>query len=115
MANKVVYSSVFVRKAKDLKKKHSSLTSDLELLEKSLIDNPKQGSDLGGGLYKVRLAIKSKGKGKSGGYRVITYLLNQSEDDIFINMVTLYDKSEEDSISKLYLLKLIKELFGTRI
>ena len=62
MANKVVYSSAFVRKAKYLKKKHASLTSDLEILEKSLIDNPKQGADLGAGLYKVRLAIKSKGK-----------------------------------------------------
>jgi len=39
----------------------------LEILEKSLIENPKQGVDLGGGLYKVRLAIKSKGKGKVAG------------------------------------------------
>jgi hypothetical protein len=65
MANKIIYSSIFIRKAKDLKKKHASLTSDLEVLEESLIDNPKQGVDLGGSLYKVRIAIKSKGKGKA--------------------------------------------------
>jgi len=111
MANEIVYSAIFVRKAKDLKKKHASLNSDLDRLEKSLIDNPKQGLDLGGGLYKVRLAIKSKGKGKSGGYRIITYLVNQSNENTIINMLTLYDKSEESSISKQYLLKLLKELF----
>ena len=72
MDNKIIYSSIFVRKAKTLKKKHTSFTADLAALEKSLIDNPKQGDDLGAGLYKVRLGIKSRGKGKSGGYRVIT-------------------------------------------
>lgn len=111
MVNKVIYSTVFIRKAKDLKKKHASLISDLEILEKSLIDNPKQGVNLGGGLYKLRLAIKSKGKGKSGGYRIITYLVNQSSESILINMLTLYDKSEESSINKQYLLKLLNELF----
>ena len=111
MANEIIYSAIFVRKAKDLKKKHASLNSDLDRLEKSLIVNPKQGLDLGGGLYKVRLAIKSKNKGKSGGYRIITYLVSQSNENTIINMLTLYDKSEERSISKQYLLKLLKELF----
>jgi len=74
MSNKVVYTPVFIRKAKGLKKKHLSLIEDLEQLEKSLIENPRQGVDLGGGLHKLRLAVSSKGKGKSGGYRIITYL-----------------------------------------
>jgi hypothetical protein len=60
MPNRIIYSSIFIRKAKNLKKKHVSLTSDLATLEESLIENPKQGSDLGGGVYKVRLAIKVK-------------------------------------------------------
>ncbi|HVW15868.1 MAG TPA: type II toxin-antitoxin system RelE/ParE family toxin [Mucilaginibacter sp.] len=111
MANQVIYTSVFIRKVKDLKKKHFSLINDLEKLAESLIQNPRQGVDLGGGLFKIRLAVKSKGKGKSGGYRVITYLVDQSNDNTFINMLILYDKSEESSINKEYLLKLIKELF----
>ncbi|MBS1502985.1 MAG: type II toxin-antitoxin system RelE/ParE family toxin [Bacteroidetes bacterium] len=111
MANQVIYTSVFTRKVKDLKKKHFSLINDLEKLAESLIQNPRQGVDLGGGLFKIRLAVKSKGKGKSGGYRVITYLVDQSNDNTFINMLMLYDKSEESSINKEYLLKLIKELF----
>ena len=110
MGNKVRYSSLFVRKAKVLKKKHLSLSDDLAELEKRLIANPRQGDDLGAGLYKVRLLIKSKQKGKSGGYRVITYLLNQTKDSVEINLITLYDKSEESSIDKQLLLKLVKEL-----
>src|ERR1700759_4361697 len=110
MANRVVLSSHFVRKAKDLQKKHTSFKSDLEILQEDLILNPKQGDNLGGGLYKVRLAIKSKGKGKSGGYRIITYLVTESNEDIIINMLTLYDKSEESSIDKQRLLKLLKDL-----
>jgi hypothetical protein len=62
MANKVIYSSYFIRRAKALKKKHASLTADLAILENSLINNPKQGDDLGAGLRKVRLAVQSKGK-----------------------------------------------------
>ena len=85
MVNEVIYTPDFIKKAKGLKKKHPSLTDDLEELEKSLIINPKQGDDLGGGLYKVRLAIKSKGKGKSGGYRIITYLVNKTGDRFVIN------------------------------
>jgi hypothetical protein len=80
-------------------------------LIESLIVNPKQGVDLGGGLFKIRLAVKSKSKGKSGGYRIITYLVNKSNNDIFINMITLFDKSEESSISKQYLLNILKDLF----
>jgi hypothetical protein len=111
MANFVIYTPFFIKKAKNLKKKHPSLTDDLEKLEESLIDNPRQGADLGGGLYKVRLAIKSKGKGKSGGYRIITYLVVQSKETINVNMLTLYDKSEESSIDKEFLKKLLEELF----
>jgi hypothetical protein len=112
MANKVIYSPVFIRKARNLKKKHLSLTDDLEQLEEALLKNPNQGIDLGGGLYKLRLAVTSKGKGKSGGYRIITYLINHhSDQSTTINMLTLYDKSEESSIDKKYLLKILKELF----
>ena len=37
-----------------------------------LEQNPLLGTDLGDGLRKVRMKITSKGKGKSGGARVIT-------------------------------------------
>lgn len=101
-----VYSSIFVKKAKQLKKKHPSLVTDLQKLEIDLSINHKLGTDLGNGIFKIRLAVKSKGKGKSGGYRVITY--HQIENQI--NMIYIYDKSEEVSISKKDILKLSCEL-----
>lgn len=101
-----VYSSIFIKKAKQLKKKHPSLVSDLQMLEAELSINPKLGADLGNGVFKIRLAIKSKGKGKSGGYRVITY--HQEENQI--NMIYIYDKSEEATITKKDILKIVTEL-----
>ncbi|TWR27535.1 hypothetical protein FPZ43_13760 [Mucilaginibacter pallidiroseus] len=111
MANQVIYSSVFIRKAKALKKRHISLVDDLKDLERSLIANPVQGDNLGSGLYKVRLAVTSKGKGKSGGYRVITYLISNIDGNTAINMLTIYDKTDESSIDKKFLVNLLKNLF----
>jgi len=111
MPDRIVYTAIFINKAKKFHKKHPSLKSDLAQLEASLLKTPRQGNDLGSGLYKIRMAVQSKGKGKSGGYRVITYLISQSENNTTINMLTIYDKSEEGTIDKKVLLQLIKELF----
>jgi len=64
----------FKKQAKPLLKKYPSLINKLEKLEKELTDNPKLGKPLGSDTYKIRLSIKSKGKGKSGGARVITHV-----------------------------------------
>ncbi|SER74257.1 type II toxin-antitoxin system RelE/ParE family toxin [Pedobacter rhizosphaerae] len=91
MHNSIIYSAVFIRKAKIYKKKHFSLVEDLYELEQNLLENPMQGNDLGAGLYKVRLAVKSRGKGKSGGFRIVTYLVSNYPDGTVINMLTMYD------------------------
>ena len=110
MPNSVLYSSRFIKKVKEVAKKHSSFVADLEELEQSLIDNPMQGNSLGAGLYKIRLALKSKGKGKSGGFRIITFLVTESDNSVLINMLTLYDKSEENNINKSLLLQYARDL-----
>ena len=83
------------------------MQTDLETLEESLIKNPKQGDNLGGGLYKVRLAAKSKGKGKSGGARVITYIVTENNE---VYLLTIYDKAELDAIDDKSLKSIIKLL-----
>lgn len=60
----------FVKEVKKLKKKYPSLTQDLKILKQELVNNPKSGTPLGDNSYKIRLKIKSKEKGKSGGGRV---------------------------------------------
>lgn len=98
----------FKRQFRRLKKKYQSLTDDLEDFQKELIKNPLQGSDLGGGVRKIRMAITSKGKGKSGGARVLTLTVLVS-DDADVTLLTIYDKSEIENVSDEYIKWLIQK------
>ena len=62
---------------------------------------------MGNGAYKIRLAIKSKGKGKSGGARIITYVVT---DDKEVYLLTIYDKAELDSVDDKTLKKVIAQI-----
>ena len=68
----IIAVPTFRKELKKLAKKYHSLKADLALLFESLENNPEQGTALGKNCYKIRLAIASKGKGKSGGARLIT-------------------------------------------
>ncbi|WP_273215695.1 addiction module toxin RelE [Runella zeae] len=111
MPNEVKITSYFASRYKQLIKKFSSLENDVDILIEELLENPTLGTSLGNGLYKIRLKSKSKGKGKSGGFRVITYLLSKVENGTDIHLITMFDKSEESSIKKETLTKIIKQLF----
>ena len=77
--------------------------------------NPFGGDPLGHNTYKYRMAIESKGKGKSGGARVITYnVQKQAMDDILITLMSIYDKSEIDNVSDAYLRQLVKLIEGKK-
>ena len=89
----------FNNQAKRLSKKYRSLKNDLKVFRESLQNNPLQGTDLGNGVKKVRMAIVSKGKGKSGGVRVITYSIRQNADSIQIDLLIIYDKNEMPNVS----------------
>lgn len=76
------------------------------MLEAALLKHPRLGTPLGSGAYKIRLKIKSKGEGESGGARVISYLekelvgIVETEKDLtVVNLITIYDKSELESIT----------------
>jgi hypothetical protein len=105
MNYKVISIPFFDRQFKRLAKKFPSLKDDFQELVNSLVENPTQGESIGKGSYKIRLSITSKGKGKSGGARVITYVLIQSEA---VYLLSIYDKSEQSSISNDELKSLIK-------
>ena len=111
MANKVRTIPVFERKYKRFLKKFSSLEQEVDDLIDELKVNPTLGVSLGSGLYKIRLASKSKGGGKSGGFRFVTYLIDERKDGTDVYLITMFDKSEESSIKKPALLKTVKRLF----
>ena len=96
MSYKVRVIPKFEKELKRLAKKFPSLKSDFLLLLNSLKENPAQGTPLGGECYKIRMAISSKGKGKSGGARVIT-CFKVVHGTVFL--LTIFDKSEQENIS----------------
>ena len=103
----IIPTRIFLKKSKKLLKKYVSLKVELLELFEELSENPYLGTPLGNNRYKVRVAVKSKGKGKSGGIRVITYLITENEE---IYTIDIYDKSERDSVSDKELGSLIDKL-----
>ena len=76
---------------------------------KHFVANPLQGAELSPGIRKIRMAIKSKGKGKSGGARIITYNFLVSEMDGKIVLLLIYDKDDASTAKVNVLKEIIKE------
>lgn len=99
----------FKKEAKRLIKKYPSLRQELYQMSVSLSANPLLGTSLGNNTFKIRIAIKSKGAGKSGGARVITYVITEQKE---IYLLTIYDKAEFDTIDDKTLKKIIRDIQG---
>lgn len=86
----------FIRCIKPISKRYRSFKQDYKNLLDELEKNPQTGIDLGNGYRKVRMAIRSKGKGKSGGARIIT--LDMLERNGILYLIYAYDKSDHESV-----------------
>jgi mRNA-degrading endonuclease RelE of RelBE toxin-antitoxin system len=104
---KIIPARSFERNAKSLLKKYSSLRQELFELGEELAKNPMMGTSLGKSCFKIRLSIKSKGKGKSGGARIITYIITENKEVI---LLTIYDKQVKEDLLPNELDELLKEL-----
>lgn len=106
----IKYLPEFERRAKALAKKYKSFVKDYDAFLDSLKKNPFQGTSLGQGVYKIRMAIASKGKGKSGGARVLTYNVKRvSSERVVVTLMSVFDKGEMENVSDAYLKEIIKE------
>ena len=92
----VIVSADFDKELKSLVKKYPSLKKEYAELYQSLEITPNQGTALGKNCFKIRIAIRSKGTGKSGGARVITHvkIIKQT-----VYLLSIYDKSEQSTIT----------------
>ncbi|MEO0732171.1 MAG: hypothetical protein AAFZ52_05015 [Bacteroidota bacterium] len=111
MSCKIIVSSRFKRDAKKLVKKYRSLSRDLQRLQEELLENPYSGTRIGESSYKIRLAIQSKGRGKSGGGRVITHVdarIIEEEELIKVYLLTIYDKAQTESYSEAEVNRMLK-------
>jgi mRNA-degrading endonuclease RelE of RelBE toxin-antitoxin system len=104
MSFDVIATNPFERKLKRLAKKYKSLATDLNLVVDELSDNPTLGTPIGKDCYKLRIAITSKGNGKSGGARIITYVRIVKQT---VFLLDIYDKSEQANITNKELQMLI--------
>lgn len=105
------YLDEFKRGAKALRKKYPSFQSDYDTFLKELEADPFGGEPLGHHTYKYRMAIASKGKGKSGGSRVLTYNIQQQpEDEVLVTLMTIYDKSDISNVSDNYIRALVQQI-----
>ena len=105
MSYNVELTDSFKREAKKLIKKYTSLRKKLEELGKLLSKNPTFGSALGNDVYKIRISIASKNKGKSGGARVISFVKIINET---VFLLSKYSKGEKDNISDKEIEELLK-------
>lgn len=105
MSYKIELTDNFKNEAKKLIKKYASLRTEIVELGKELAENPTSGTPLGNDVYKIRLAIASKNKGKSGGARIISFVKIIDET---VYLLSIYNKGNKDSISDKEIEELIK-------
>ena len=96
MSYKIELSPNFKNEAKKLTKKYPSLKTELTSLFTELEHNPTFGIPMGNDIYKIRLAIASKNKGRSGGARVMSFV---KVTDTTVLLFSIYNKGNKDSIS----------------
>jgi len=97
----------FEKELKRLVKKFPSLKNEYAQLIENILENPQTGTFIGNNCYKIRLAIAAKGKGKSGGARVVSHVYFKTET---VYLLTIYDKSEKEDLKINELTEMIQHL-----
>jgi len=107
MKYKIIPTDEFIKNLKKLTKKNKNIKKDIFYLIEILENNPKEGIYLGNNTYKIRLKNSSNNKGKSGGYRIITYLIDENGE---VYLITIYSKSNRENILDEEIKQLIKNI-----
>lgn len=110
MSFRIIPTPTFAKSLKVLAKRHKSIKSDIEELRKVLEEDPLQGAELTPDIRKIRMAIKSKGGGKSGGARIITYNVLTTELDGEVYLLEIYDKSDYSTVKIDVIKKIIEDM-----
>ena len=105
MSYSIELTANFKREAKRLTKIYPSLKTELTELFTKLEENPTTGTPLGNDVYKIRLGIASKNKGKTGGARVLSFV---KVTQTTVLLFSIYNKGEKDTISEKEIEQLLK-------
>ena len=107
MVYNIIPTNKFKKESKRLIRKYPSLKKELRELGSILTESPEYGKPLGNNAFKIRIGIKSKGKGKSGGGRVITYIVTEDQE---VYLLLIYDKAEFETIDDKTLQQMIERI-----
>lgn len=106
MKFEIISTDDFAKGLKKIAKKHRGILSDIAKLSEEIKENPVLGIHLGQNVYKIRLSISGSNKGKSGGARIITYVLMDNET---VFLTDIYLKSEYGTVSADKVIHRLKE------
>ena len=108
--NTVSVSDDFAKEAKRLAKKYPSFKQDYKDFLESIKNNPLQGDEITKNIRKIRMAIKAKGKGKSGGARVITFNILTDIKNGQVVFLLLYDKEDASTVKVNVVKQLVRDM-----
>ena len=106
MSYKVIPTEYLKQQVLELKKNYPNIRRDLKELSGILKLNPKSGKSLGKKVYKIRLKSSDISKGKRGGYRIITYVIDEQE---IVRILTIYAKPRKANISDKEIMSILQE------
>lgn len=106
----VSVSDDFAKEAKRLAKKYPSFKQDYKDFLESIKNNPLQGDEITKNIRKIRMAIKAKGKGKSGGARVITFNILTDIENGHVVFLLLYDKEDASTVKVNVVKQLVRDM-----
>ncbi|CAD5247335.1 MULTISPECIES: hypothetical protein [unclassified Imperialibacter] len=107
MSYSIIPTHRFEKELKRLVKKFPSLKQEFSQLITEILQTPDSGTPIGNNCFKIRLGIGSKGKGKRGGARVITYFYTEAGG---VYLLTIYDKSEKSDLKPNELKAMVESL-----
>lgn len=110
MSCNIKVSGDFAREAKRLAKKYPSFKKDYKDFLDRIKENPLQGDEIAKNIRKIRMAIKSKGKGKSGGARVITLNILTDINEGQVILLLIYDKEEASSVNVNIVKQIVRDM-----
>ena len=110
MSFKIITTAPFLKDLKRLSKRYPNFKKDVQDLQANLLNNPMQGVEVAPNIRKIRMSIRAKGRGKSGGARVITFNALISEIEGTVYLITIYDKSDASNVKMNVIMNMIREL-----
>jgi mRNA-degrading endonuclease RelE of RelBE toxin-antitoxin system len=106
MKLQIVEKTLYKKSYKKLSKQYKNIQSDIDNFINSIHSKDDLGIELRSNIFKVRIKNSDKNKGKSAGYRLISYLAIVENE---LQLLYIYDKSKIENLTENEIDKLIVE------